>query len=292
MTFRTANDYYRARFGRKLYKLALQGGMTCPNRDGTKGSRGCIFCSASGSGDFAEPMAETVFDQIERAKTRVARKAGDGGYIAYFQSFTNTYAPVDYLERLFSQAIAHPDVAALAVATRPDCLPEPVLELLGRLDRQKPVIVELGLQTIHPDTAEFIRRGCPLADYDRAVAALNARGIHTVVHMILGLPGESEDMMVQTARYIGQSGAGGIKLQLLHVLRGTDLADLWRQGRVPVMNLEQYAHAIGRCLQALPPETVVHRLTGDGPKKDLLAPLWTGNKKAVMNYVNQYLRGL
>jgi radical SAM protein (TIGR01212 family) len=292
MDYLSANDYFRERFGCKLYKLALDGGMTCPNRDGTKGCGGCIFCSASGSGDFAEPRRGSVTEQLERAKARVASKAKNARYIAYFQSFTNTYAPVDYLERLFSQAIAHPDVAALAVATRPDCLPEPVLELLGRLDRQKPVIVELGLQTIHPDTAEFIRRGCPLADYDRAVAALNARGIHTVVHMILGLPGESEDMMVQTARYIGQSGAGGIKLQLLHVLRGTDLADLWRQGRVPVMNLEQYAHAIGRCLQALPPETVVHRLTGDGPKKDLLAPLWTGNKKAVMNYVNQYLRGL
>ena len=292
MILRTANRYYRERFGRKIYKLALDGGMSCPNRDGTKGSRGCIFCSASGSGEFAEPRSGTVYEQIERAKARVADKAKDAAYLAYFQSFTNTYAPVEYLERLFGEAIAHPEVVGLAVATRPDCLPQEVLELLERLDRQKPVIVELGLQTIHPATAAFIRRGYPLEDYDRAVRALNELGIHTVVHMILGLPGESEEMMAETARYIGRSGAGGIKLQLLHILEGTDLAELWRQGKVPVMSLEQYAHALGLCLQALPPEIVIHRLTGDGAKRALLAPLWSADKKAVMNYVNQYLRGL
>ena len=287
----TANEYFRQRFGCKVYKLALDGGMSCPNRDGTKGSRGCIFCSGAGSGDFAAARRSSVTEQIEAAKTRVADKLRNGKYVAYFQSFTNTYAPLPYLEALFSEAIAHPDVAALSVATRPDCLPEAVLELLARLDRVKPVMVELGLQTIHPATADFIRRGYPLSDYDRAVERLSALGLHTVVHVILGLPGENEQMMVQTVRYVGRSGAKGIKLQLLHVLEGTDLAALWRAGKVPVLSLEDYARLLGRCLAVLPENMVIHRLTGDGAKKDLLAPLWTGNKKAVLNYVNNYLRG-
>ncbi len=294
MTYLTANDYFRSRFGRKVCKLALDGGMTCPNRDGTKGDRGCIFCSASGSGDFAEPLCGDVWTQIERAKTRVASKLRGTeapACIAYFQSFTNTYAPVEYLEPLFTRAISHPDVVALAVATRPDCLPDPVLDLLDRLNRIKPVLVELGLQTIHPQTAAFLRRGYPLTDYDRAVAALRAIGVHTVVHMILGLPEETEEMTVATARYIGESGADGIKLQLLHVLEGTDLADLWRQGRVPVLTLEQYAHTLAACLAVLPEGMVIHRLTGDGAKKDLLAPLWSADKKHVLNYVNRCLSG-
>lgn len=288
----TANEYYRRRFGCKVYKLALDGGMSCPNRDGTKGTGGCIFCSAGGSGDFAESVCGNVSTQIERAKARVAAKlkgAEKTGYIAYFQSFTNTYAPLPYLEALFSEAIAHPDVRALAVATRPDCLPEEVLELLGRLDRIKPVIVELGLQTIHPATAGFIRRGYPLPAFDRAVERLSALGLHTVVHVILGLPGETEQMMVQTCAYVGRSGAEGIKLQLLHVLEGTDLATLWRAGQVPIMELEDYARLLGRCLAVLPEDMVIHRLTGDGPKRDLLAPKWSGDKKHVLNYVNQYL---
>ena len=287
----TANEYFRQRFGCKVYKLALDGGMSCPNRDGTKGSRGCIFCSGAGSGDFAAARRGSVTEQIEAAKARVADKLRSGKYVAYFQSFTNTYAPLPYLEALFSEVIAHPDIAALSVATRPDCLPEAVLELLARLDRSKPVMVELGLQTIHPATADFIRRGYPLSDYDRAVERLSALGLHTVVHVILGLPGENEQMMVQTVRYVGRSGAKGIKLQLLHVLEGTDLAALWRAGKVPVLSLEDYARLLGRCLAVLPEDMVIHRLTGDGAKKDLLAPLWTGNKKAVLNYVNNYLRG-
>ena len=285
-----ANEYYRQRFGCKVYKLALDGGMTCPNRDGTKGTRGCIFCSGAGSGDFAERRSRSVTAQLEAAKARLAAKMKDGKYIAYFQSFTNTYAPLPDLDALFSEAIAHPDVAALAVATRPDCLPEPVLDLLERLDRIKPVIVELGLQTIHPQTVEFIRRGYPLADFDRAVKRLQKLGLHTVVHVILGLPGETEQMMVQTVRYVGRSGAKGIKLQLLHVLEGTDLAALWRAGRVPMMELEDYARLLGRCLSVLPPDMVIHRLTGDGAKRDLLAPLWSADKKHVLNYVNNYLQ--
>ena len=285
----SANEYYRRRFGCKLYKLALDGGMTCPNRDGTKGDRGCIFCSGAGSGDFAAPRMGSVTEQIEAAKARVAGKLREGKYIAYFQSFTNTYAPLPYLEALFSEALRHPDIAALSIATRPDCLPEPVLALLTRLDRIKPVMVELGLQTIHPATADFIRRGYPLSDFDRAVERLSALGLHTVVHVILGLPGETEQMMVQTVRYVGRSGAKGVKLQLLHVLEGTDLAELWRAGLVPVMSLGDYARLLGRCLDALPEDMVIHRLTGDGAKKDLLAPLWSADKKRVLNYVNRYL---
>ena len=287
----TANEYFRRRFGCKLYKLALDGGMSCPNRDGTKGDRGCIFCSGAGSGDFAAARRGSVTEQIEAAKALVAGKLRSGKYIAYFQSFTNTYAPLPYLEALFSEALAHPDIAALSVATRPDCLPEEVLALLARLDRVKPVMVELGLQTIHPATADFIRRGYPLSDYDRAVERLSALGLHTVVHVILGLPGETEQMMVQTVRYLGRSGAKGVKLQLLHVLEGTDLAALWRAGLVPAMTLEDYARLLGRCLAALPEDMVIHRLTGDGAKKDLLAPLWSADKKRVLNYVNNYLRG-
>ncbi len=287
--YRSANAWFRQRFGCKVYKLALQGGMTCPNRDGTKGTGGCIFCSASGSGDFAEPRCGDVWAQIDRAKARVQAKLPAGGaYIAYFQDHTNTYAPLPELEALFTRAMAHPEVAALAVATRPDCLGPEVVALLARLNRQKPVLVELGLQTIHPDTARFIRRCYPLGDYDRAMAALQAAGLETVVHMMLGLPGETPDQMVQTARYIGRSGAGGIKLQLLHVLEGTDLAPLWRAGKVPVMEPEAYCRVLAACVEALPPEMVIHRLTGDGPKRDLLAPLWTGNKKAVLNLVRQY----
>lgn len=301
----TANEYFRRRFGCKVYKLALDGGMSCPNRDGAKGSRGCIFCSGAGSGDFAEgrerlasepfehekPCPRSVTAQIEAAKARVAGKLRDGKYIAYFQSFTNTYAPVPYLEALFTEAVSHPEVCALSVATRPDCLPEEVLELLARLDRIKPVIVELGLQTIHPATAAFIRRAYPLSDFDRAVERLTALGLHTVVHLILGLPGETEQMTVQSCAYVGRSGAKGIKLQLLHVLEGTDLAALWRAGQVPTLSLEDYARLLGRCLAVLPEDMVIHRLTGDGAKRDLLAPLWSADKKRVLNYVNSYLRG-
>ena len=293
MQWRSANPYFRARFGCKVYKLALDGGMTCPNRDGTLDTRGCIFCSAGGSGDFAEPLCGSIEEQLDRAKSRVAAKAGpDARYIAYFQSYTNTYAPAERLEALFAPVLARPEIVALSVATRPDCLPAPVLDLLERLNREKPVFVELGLQTIHPETAALIRRGYDLPVFDRAMRELQARGLEPIVHVILGLPGEDETDMLETVRYVGASGAAGIKLQLLHVLEHTDLAALWRQGKVPTMTLEEYAVLLGRCLQVLPPEIVIHRLTGDGAKKDLLAPLWTADKKHVLNYMNQYLRGL
>lgn len=287
---KTLNEYCRERFGEKLYKLSLNGGMTCPNRDGTLGSRGCIFCSAGGSGDFAPSAAGSMEEQLKEAKSRVSKKFRGSRYIAYFQAYTNTYAPVEYLRSLFLPVIQREEVAVLSIATRPDCLGEEVLALLEELNRIKPVWVELGLQTIHPETARFIRRGYPLAVYDRAVERLNGLGIHTVTHVILGLPGESRKAMLDTVRYVVMRGSGGIKLQLLHVLEGTDLAEEYRAGRVPVMTLEEYAELVADCVALLPEEMVVHRLTGDGPKRILLAPLWSGDKKRVLNAVHRAIQ--
>ena len=285
MSYRSFHQAMRERFGCKVYKLSLDGGMTCPNRDGTVGTGGCRFCSQRGSGEFAATGEGGIPAQLERARARVAHKNRGGKYIAYFQSFTNTYAPAARLERLFSQAMEPEDVAALSVATRPDCLPEEVLDLLARLNRRKPVWVELGLQTIHPRTAAYIRRGYDLPVFDRAMEALQARGLETVVHVILGLPGESREDILETVRYVGRSGADGIKLQLLHVLEGTGLAEDYRAGRVPLPTLEEYVALLEDCLAVLPPEMVIHRLTGDGAKRDLLAPLWSADKKRVLNAI-------
>lgn len=284
----TLNEYCRAQFGEKLYKLSLNGGMTCPNRDGTLGVRGCIFCSAGGSGDFAPDARLSIPDQIEEAKARVAGKYRGSRYIAYFQAYTNTYAPVERLRELFTPVVEREDIAILSVATRPDCLPGKVLDLLGELNRRKPVWVELGLQTIHPDTAAYLRRGYDLPCYERAAAELRARGIHVVTHVILCLPGEGREEMLQTARYVGQH-SDGIKLQLLHVLEGTDLAADYRAGRVPLPTLEEYVALVRDCVKVLPEDMVVHRMTGDGPKRMLLAPQWSGDKKRVLNALNRAL---
>ena len=267
----------------------MDGGFTCPNRDGTLGSRGCSFC-LGGSGSFAEEKCSSVTEQIERAKRRVEKKNPSGRYIAYFQSYTGTYAPVERLNALFGEAIAHPDIAAISVGTRPDCLPPEVIELLARLNKIKPVWVDLGLQTIHEKTAERIRRGYPLSVFDDAVKRCKASGLYTVVHMIIGLPGETPEMAAQTAAYIGKSGADGIKLQLLHVLRGTDLADEYAAGLFDVMSMEEYIAALEECVRQLPPQITIHRLTGDGDKKYLVAPLWSADKKRVLNEVNAAFR--
>ena len=267
----------------------MDGGFTCPNRDGTLGSRGCSFC-LGGSGSFADGKCSSVTEQIERAKRRVEKKNPSGRYIAYFQSYTGTYAPVERLNALFGEAIAHPDIAAISVGTRPDCLPPEVIELLARLNKIKPVWVELGLQTIHEKTAERIRRGYPLSVFDDAVKRCKASGLYTVVHMIIGLPGETPEMAAQTAAYIGKSGADGIKLQLLHVLRGTDLADEYAAGLFDVMSMEEYIAALEECVRQLPPQITIHRLTGDGDKKNLVAPLWSADKKRVLNEVNAAFR--
>lgn len=284
--YNSLSEHLKSRFGCKVYKLALSGGMTCPNRDGTLGTKGCIFCSESGSGDFAEAGCSSITEQIEKAKQRVFDKIKSGKYIAYFQDYTNTYAPVSYLERIFTEAINHPDVVALSIATRPDCLPQDVLLLLDRLNRIKPVWVELGLQTVHPASAQYIRRGYELEVFDRAVKELKKIGIETIVHMIIGLPNETDDMIFETAKYIGHSGADGVKFHLLHVLKNTDLEADFIKGDFELPSLERYTQLLAGCIKRIPKTTVVHRLTGDGAKRDLVAPLWSADKKRVLNYIN------
>ena len=284
--YRTLSEEMKEKFGGKVYKLALDGGFTCPNRDGTCGTSGCIFC-LGGSGSFAERKTDDVWDQIERAKALVEKKNPGGRYLAYFQSYTATYAPLEKLEALFSRALSHPDIVGLSVATRPDCLPDEVVDLLRRLNEQKPVWVELGLQTVHEKTAAYIRRGYPLSFYDDAVRRLKAAGLTVIVHLILGLPGETVGMMAESARYVGQSGADGVKLQLLHVLRGTDLEKDYAAGLFETLTLPEYIEALEECIRHLPPSVTVHRLTGDGDKKYLIAPLWSADKKRVLNTIQK-----
>ena len=282
------------RFGKKLYKLSLDGGMTCPNRDGTLGRGGCIFCSAGGSGDFAAPRQEDLNLQIQEAKAQIAGKAKDlepPSYIAYFQSYTNTYAPLDHLEKLFFAAAAHPDTAVLSIATRPDCLAEPVIALLSKVNQIKPVWVELGLQTIHEDTASFIRRGYQLPVFEDACRRLKEAGLETIVHVILGLPGEDAARSLETVSYLADRRLGdGIKLQLLHILKGTDLGQLYLQDPFPLYTMEEYIDLVVDCVELLPPEMVIHRLTGDGPKDLLIAPLWSRRKRLVLGSLYKRFR--
>ena len=284
-------DYeLRQQFGRKIYKLSLDGGMSCPNRDGTLGTGGCIFCSQGGFGDFAASRQTAVSRQIEQAMAQVKRKMPDGSqgsYIAYFQSYTNTYAPLPYLKQLFGEAVSHPAVAALSIGTRPDCLEPEVIGLLKDLNRVKPVWVELGLQTIHDSTAAFIRRGYGLSVFEDALRRLKAAGLTVIVHVILGLPGETRLMMAETVHYLAQSPIDGIKLQLLHILKGTGLADYCRTNPFPMFTMEEYIDFVIDCVEILPPELTIHRLTGDGPKSLLLAPLWSGNKRLVLNTLHR-----
>lgn len=287
MEYYSFNRYLRKRFGCKVYKISINGGFTCPNRDGTLGTRGCIFCSAGGSGDFAESPELSITQQIEKGKERVKNKIKSGKYIAYFQAFTNTYAPVETLRNKFTEAINHPDIVMLSVATRPDCLPEEVIELLKELNEIKPVCVELGLQTIHEKSAEYIRRGYKLECYDNAVKRLKAAELEVVCHIILGLPGETKSDMLESVDYACKSGIDGIKLQLLHVLKGTDLAKDYENGKFKVLTMDEYLDILKSCLDIIPKNIVIHRLTGDGAKKDLIAPLWSADKKRVLNAVSR-----
>ena len=335
------NQYLQEHFGEKIYKIALDGGFTCPNRDGTLGNRGCIFCSAGGSGDFSGarlsnpyraepdearppeghvlrdarmgnpyrtepdearppeghvlrdkdiPLSGEIFSdirlQLEAGKNLLSEKYTGRRFIAYFQAFTNTYAPVEHLEKIYMSALSHPETAVLSVATRPDCLSPDIIGLLKRLNNIKPVWIELGLQTIHEDTARFIRRGYSLDVFTDALCRLKEAGIDTIVHTILGLPGESEDDILETHRFLAQQPIQGIKLQLLHVLRGTDLDTLYHRHPFHVLTLEEYTDLIIRCIEILPPEMVIHRITGDGPKNLLTAPLWSGQKKQVLNTIH------
>ena len=283
------NDHLKALYGCKVYKLALSADVTCPNRDGTLSDKGCTFCSEGGSGEFSADRSRSVTEQIEEAKRRVSDKIKNGKYIAYFQSFSNTYAPVSYLKRIWYEAIRPEDVVILSIGTRPDCLGDEVLKVLSEINRIKPVWVELGLQTVHDATAERINRCYPLSVYDEAVKRLRTAGIDVVTHVILGLPEETEEMMLETVRYVVGSGACGIKLQLLHILKGTVMAKEYASGNVPVMSLSEYAALIKKAAAIIPDNVIVHRLTGDGPKSLLLAPLWSGDKKRVINEL-QYFR--
>lgn len=290
LSYYSLNQYLQDTFGCKVYKIALNGGFTCPNRDGTIDTRGCIFCSAGGGGDFAGDPSQSISQQIESGKRLVADKIRDGKYIAYFQAYTNTYAPALRLRALYEEAICHPDVAALSVATRPDCLPEDVLDLLSELNQIKPVWVELGLQTIHEKSAEYIRRGYPLSVYDEAVRNLHKHGLEVITHVILGLPGESRKDMKETVEYVCAHQTDGMKLQLLHVLEGTDLAKDYRAGKFHVMSEEEYVDLLVELLRIIPKHIVIHRLTGDGRKKDLIAPAWSANKKQVLNHIRKALQ--
>lgn len=287
--YTTLNQHYKERFGCKVYKLSLDGGFTCPNRDGTIGRGGCIFCSLSGSGEFAQRDCGSITLQLQKAKEKVSKKIKEGKYIAYFQAFTNTYAPVEILEQRFRQAMEGEDIVGLAIGTRPDCLEPDVIALLTQLNREKPVYVELGLQTVHQDTIEYIRRGYGNEVYFRAVKELKAAGIQVVTHVIIGLPGEDEEMAVETTRQIVEAGTDGVKFHLLHVLKGTDLEKDYLEGRFKCLELEEYGAILKKCLLQLPPTVVVHRITGDGAKKDLVAPLWSADKKRVLNYLNKIL---
>jgi len=328
MEYLSLNTYLNKTFGCKVYKLAINGGFTCPNRDGKIGTRGCIFCSGYGSGDFATSAALSITEQIEEAKSKVSGKIKDGKYIAYFQAFTNTYGPLDTLRAKFTEAINHPDIVAISVGTRPDCLPEDILNVLSELNKIKSVWVELGLQTIHEQSADFIRRGYKLDVYDKAVQDLKARGIYVITHVILGIPGETQDMMLDTVKYVCNNRTDGIKLQLLHYIEGTDLGELYKfkhsgndleyfnsynkddstifsdttdfigyyirnynsiVSDIRALELDEYARLIRKCVEIIPKDIAIHRLTGDGDKKTLIAPLWSGDKKRVLNTINRSL---
>ncbi len=285
----TLSQHYRQKFGCKVYKLAIDVGFTCPNRDGTAGFGGCAFCPGDGSGAFAERACGSIPAQLEQAKKRVRHKIKDGKFIAYFQSFTNTYGPVSHLEQLYTQAMEPEDILGLAIGTRPDCLVDDVVALLARLNRIKPISVELGLQTVHDEIARSFNRGYETSVYFDALGRLKAAGLEVVTHIILGLPGETKEMMLETTRAVMDAGTDGVKFHLLHVLQGAALEQPYRQGQFECLSLEEYGSILKECLALVPPHVVVHRITGDGAKKDLIAPLWSGDKKRVLNYLNRLL---
>jgi radical SAM protein (TIGR01212 family) len=284
--YNSLNEYYKTKYGKKVYKLSISGSMTCPNRDGKLGNKGCIFCSEGGSGEFSASSSLSITEQLESAKLRVKDKTKDNAYIAYFQPFTNTYADVEYLRRIYYEAIEPDFIVGLSIDTRPDCLEDDKIELLSEINRLKPVSVELGLQTIHPSTAKYIRRGYSLDIYDNAVDKLKSNGIEVVTHIIIGLPGETEDMILESVRYAGER-TDGIKLQLLHVLKNTDLAKDYEEGKFEILSLEKYTDIICKAIEILPENVIIHRITGDGDKKLLIAPMWSTDKKRVLNYMNK-----
>lgn len=286
MYINTLNAYLKNRFGRKIYKLTLDGGMTCPNRDGKVGFGGCIFCGGNGSGSFCPSVDLSITAQIEEGKKLLKNKIKEGGYIAYFQSHTNTYAAVPYLRKIFYEAVNHPDIVGISIGTRPDCLEDDVLKLLEELAKIKPLWVELGLQTINENTAKLINRCYPLKVYDEAVKNLKSIGAEVVTHVILGLPGETEEQMLETVAYSSKV-SDGIKLQLLHVLKDTKLYEMYQKEPFKIFSMEEYTELLCRCIEIIPKNVVIHRMTGDGDKRLLIEPMWSGNKKVVLNYINK-----
>lgn len=287
--YKSLNQHYRDKFGCKVYKLSIDGGCTCPNRDGTLGYGGCIFCSEYGGGEFAEGKTTSVLEQLNKAKKRVENKNKDGKYIAYFQSFSNTYGPIDKLKKMFFEAIEPDFIVGISIGTRPDCLSNEVINLLAKLNKIKPVSIELGLQTVHEKTAEYIRRGYKTKVYFDAVKILKSLGIEVVTHIIIGLPGEDKNMIKESVRQVVNIGSDGVKFHLLHVLKNTDLEKEYLKGNVKCLTLEEYSEILKECIALLPKNVVVHRITGDGAKKDLIAPLWSADKKYVLNFLHKYL---
>jgi len=283
----TFNEYCQKTFGEKLYKISLNAGFTCPNRDGSKGERGCIFCSEGGSGEFAASSLLSIDEQIEEAKKKVAAKYKGDKYIAYFQAFTNTYAAGSYLEELYSKVLQREDIAAISIATRADCLGKEIINVINRLNKIKPVIVEIGLQSSKAESIKYIRRAYNNDEYVKAIKELNGIGVHTVTHVILGLPFETKEDMVNTVKFAINAGTKGIKLQLLHVLKGTDLAKEYEAGKFEVLTLDEYIDILNDCAKVIPRDMVIHRLTGDGPKNLLIAPKWSADKKKVLNRITK-----
>ena len=287
--------YFKNTYGSKCYKIALDGGFSCPNRDGTIGVGGCIFCSMGGSGDFSISTLETpsIEEQIKASLSLMGDKKTGNQFVAYFQAFTNTYGPIDKLRALYTNALAHPDIIGISIATRPDCLGEEVLDLLSELQKTYPdkfIWIELGLQTIHEETAKYIRRGYALPVFEQAALALKERNIPFIVHVIIGLPGESLEMLLDTIQYLNVIRPFGIKLQLLHILKETDLAHDYLEHKFDALSEDTYISWLSACIAALNPDIVLHRVTGDGPKNLLIAPLWSGNKRGVLNHLHQYLK--
>ena len=299
MKIRMLSDELKEQFGKKVLKVSLSSGCTCPNRDGSLGYRGCSFCSEGGSGEFASAGA-SIEEQLAEAKKRVDRKfptalpEKERSYVAYFQSFSNTYAPVEYLEPLYTKVISYPEIVALSIGTRPDCISEETVEMLIRLNRIKPVWVELGLQTMHDKTAASFNRGYLLPVFRSAYARLKAAGLKVIVHVILGLPGETRQDMLDTVRYLAElkPGLDGIKLQMLQILKGSLWGDAWEKRPFPLLSMEEYTDLIVECLRILPPTVTIHRMTGDPPKKILLAPVWTADKKRVLNMLYKKIQAV
>ena len=288
--YRSLNEYYREVFGRKTAKISLDGGFTCPNRDGTCGTRGCLFCSAGGSGDFAESATLSIKEQVEQGKAQTSDKWKDPAYVAYFQAFTNTYAPAEELRQKYEEALSCEGIEGISIATRADCLPDDVLDLLAELNQKTKLWVELGLQTADEASAEYIRRGYPYAIFEKAVLDLAARNIPVIVHVILGLPNENRETILKTIDAVNRLPVQGIKLQLLHVLSDSDLADIYESGNYTPLTKEEYISLAGDCIAHLREDIVIHRLTGDGDKNTLLAPLWSLRKRDVLNSIHKYLK--